>query len=831
MAGNENDTPDQYGAGDEQSTRIQPAAAPGAAGEVELYRAGGQSVMAGVDDDTVDLPPEAIARLNKKAPPQRSVPRRAFGPRTGDRRPPLWTYIVTTVVVIGVLLGMTYEIVGPPSHQANGVNDINGCAPASPCQVANSYLADYTGGKYPQLYSLLSTASRTRFSDPAILRAAANYQTNAVSYATAQEYITNRTKGILAQAQVYSLSATLGTVKKISATQVSFPARVVMRSNGLGDIVADIVLPLTLEHNAWRVDWSPGLILPQLDSTADPTYTRVVRFVSQTANRGTILSSDGQALALDETVYIVGVVPSTVKNQAAVTQALVANLDLTPAEITAATQGKDANQFWPVRTITPQVYNQVSAALQIPGIQAQQTMGRVYPFGAATAPVTGYIGQVGPSEIASDASHYYESGDIIGRAGVEAWGEQYLRPTKGGELDIRARNADGTDGPIVSTVASRAPLNGEDITTTIDLPTQQAMMTRLAAQSGHTGGSVALAPATGDVLAMGTYPTYDPNDFSLGFTANEQTRFNALSGPYVNRATMAADPTGSIFKLITLSAGLENGISASQIFTCTGTFQVPGENHLRYDDVVLGHGSLNAVQAIAPSCDVVFWTIAINLNQKDPNLLPSVAKKFGFGAATGMIGLPADEDNPGIVPDPAWLKTNKNSGWSPTDAANLGIGQGFFEASPAQVAELSAAVANNGVRMRPRLVSKVSNGGAITQTFAPTSEGTLPLSAANLKILQVAMLGPTNDSTGTTAYDFVGYPITVAGKTGTAESGQPVPDAWFTCYAPASKLSGPAVTPQIAVGTLVEFAGTGEHYAVPVSKAAMDAYLHLPPEK
>ena len=795
--------------------------------ELSPLAAGAPPALNRPDDETKELSPAEFAQLQRKAPPQRAIPRMrasTAAPRRGKR---FWAYVLTTVLVVAIVAGAAYLIVGPATRQNAGVNDIYGCASGSPCQVANSYLAAYTGGQYTAMYGLTSATSRTSFNDPAILHAAAKFQLNPVDYTNAQDYIVRRTQGIVSQAQVNGMSATLGAVQKVSATQVTFPARVIMSSRSLGDIAVDITIPLTLANNTWRVDWSPGLIFPQLDDASDPTYAHLVRLTPLAAKRGTIYSGDGKALAIDETVYVVGVVPAKIANQTAVTQALVNNLDLTPAEITAAYQGKDANTFWPVRTITPMLYAQVSGALNLPGIQTQQSIGRVYPFGTATAPVTGYIGQVSPTEISNDKTHYYQSGDIIGRAGVEQWGEQYLRPTKGGELDIRVRNADGSDGPVVATIAQRAAQDGANIYTTIDLTTQQTAMTTLA-QQNHAGGSVALAPTTGDVLAMASNPAYDPNDFSLGFTANEQARFNALDSPYLNRATMAADPTGSIFKMVTLSAALEHGIPASHVFTCTGTYQVPGENHLRIDDKVGGHGNLTAPDAIGPSCDVVFWTIAVMLNQQDPTILPTVARGFGFGLPTGMIGLPADEDNPGIVPDPAWLKANKNADWSPTDAANLGIGQGFFEATPAQVAEMTAAIANNGVRMRPRLVSKVVNEAGLTiATVAPSQEGVIPLSAANVAVVQVSMLGPIYGVGGTSTPDFVGYPVTVAGKTGTAESGQPLPHAWFTCYAPAQKLSGPAVTPQIAVGTLVEFSGFGDTFAAPVSKAIMSAYLHI----
>lgn len=788
----------------------------------------GAGALGGLDEQTRDMPPEAIARLSQKAPPQRAVPYRRRGQNQRQRRIPIWAYALTTVLVVALIAGVAYAIIGPRVGNNAGANDINGCGNGSPCQVADAYLADYTGGNYAGMYGLTSSVSRARFNSPAILHAAAKFAVNSVDYTDAKDYLTRRTRNIIAAAQIYEMSATLGSVKRVNATQVTFPARVILRSVSLGDVTVDIMLPLRLEHNAWWVDWSPGLIFPQLDNAADPNYTNLVRLTTQIGKRGTIYSSDGKALALDETVYVVGVVPAKMTNPGAVTQMLVKNLDLTPSEITSAYQGKDANTFWPIRTITPMLYQQVSAALAMPGVQTQQSLGRVYPFGAVTAPVTGYIGQVSPDDLANDNSHYYQSGDIIGRAGVEQWGEQYLRPVKGGALVIRSRNDDGSDGAVVATISQRTAQNGEDITTTINLPAQQAAMASLAKQAGHSGGSLALAPATGNVLEMASFPTYDPNDFSLGFTANEQARFNGLRSPYLNRATMAADPIGSVFKLVTLSAALEHGITATQLFTCKGTYQVPGENHLRHDDSPTGHGTLTAPAALAPSCDVVYWSVAVMLNQKDPTILSNEAKGYGFGAATGMIGLPSQEDNPGLVPDPNWLKTTKNATWTPTDAANLGIGQGFFLGSPAQVASLTATIANNGVRMQPLLVSKIVNSaGVTTKTFAPQQAGTAPISATNLQTVQAAMLGPISAPNGTATSLFKNYPITVAGKTGTAESGQPKPHSWFVAYAPASKLSGPPAAPQIAVGTLVEYSGEGVTYAGPVSQAVISAYLQL----
>jgi penicillin-binding protein 2 len=782
------------------------------------------------DDGTVELPPEVMAAIAAKPAPQRPSPVTRSATKQLRSGPPIWAYLLTALLIVGLVAGGAYALI-QSSQGAGAPPSSKDCGNGTPCQVANAYIAAFTGEKYQAIYALTSQASRTRFSDSAILHAAAKYQVNAVDYVDAQDYITHRTQYIVAAADIYSMAATPGSVHTISATQATVPVRLIMSSARAGDIAEDITIPLRRENNAWRVDWSPGLIFPQLDSVADPTYTNVVRLITAgyEGQRGTIYDNASHALALDGTVYQIQVCPSQIKNQSAVIAALTRNLDLTQAEVTGAYQGQDPNQCYPVRTITQALYTKVSAALSAPGIQAQQTMGRVYPYGEDTAAITGYVGQVSQQDLNADTSHYYESGDLIGKAGVELWGEKYLRPLKGGKLVIRSRNADGSDGPIQATIAERQPINGDDIHTTINLSAQQAAMTKLRAEAPYSGGAMAVDPVTGDVLVLASNPMYDPNDLSLGLTANAQSRLNAMDHPYLDRAVQTADPVGSAFKLITLAAGLENGVTPSQIFICPGYFTLPGVAHVFIDDNPHGHGSLTAPRALAPSCDVVFWKIGAMLDAKDPNLLPNVAKAFGYGAPTGIVGLPVGVENPGIVPDPEWLKQNENATWTAVDAVNLAIGQGYFQATPAQMAMSTAAIANGGKRMLPRLVSAVTDTtGATVFTAQQRQIGTLPLSAANLQVLQVAMLGPIHDSNGTTTKDFINYPINVAGKTGTAESGQPKPHAWFTCYAPASPITGTPVTPTVAIGALVEYSSYGERYAVPVSKEIMDSLFGLP---
>lgn len=738
-----------------------------------------------------------------------------------SRRP--WVIALSILLVIVVISGATLALLHQLQVSSSQHNPA--CAGNTPCGVANAYLADYTGGKYEALYALTSQASRQRFSDNVILNG---------NYKDAHDYIVSRTAALINEAQIYSISATAGKASQkrgqSNPNTASVPVRVVMQSASVGVITQDITLPLVREGSHWRITWSPGLVFSQLDDVNDPSYHRLLHLFPANGTRGTIYDRDGNTLAKDEEVYVIGVVPGQLKNSFATLKALAVSLDFTPAQIQSLYQGAPSDQFVAIRTITPQLYTKISGSLNgLQGVMVQQTMGRVYPYGTDTAAVTGYVGQVSADDIKNDQTHYYASGDVIGRAGVELWGEQYLRPTKGGKLQIVARNADGSYGQVVYTIASRDSVNGADIHTTISLASQQAAMAQMRQYSNEGGsGAVAVDPATGAVLVLASNPIYDPNDFSLGFTPNESARFNALDHPYLNRALSSAFPIGSAFKIVTLAAGLENGVTPSQTFVCDGHYQVPGEAKPRNDDQPKGHGTLTAAQAIPPSCDVVFWKISVQLNSKDPNILPNMTKSFGYGSPTGMIGVPDGVESAGLVPTPQYLQQHENAQWSPTDAANLAIGQGFFQATPVQVAMVAAAIADNGVRMQPRLVSSVvGSDGAAMKTYPVQQVGKLPINSDHIAIIQTAMLGVTSDLNGTASPEFRTFPIRVAGKTGTAESGQHNPNSWFECYAPASPLSGPSVTPQIAIGAVVPYSGFGEQFAVPISKRIMQAFFKI----
>ena len=774
-----------------------------------------------LDTSKDDSPPEPP---NETLPPDFILPFRAAGvgsaPVTENTRRNRLLLAVTGFLLAALVISGTYFALRTPGGASSTLN--NCTTPNTPCQVTIAYLVAYTGGKYADMYALTSNASHLRFDSPLML----NHQ-----YKDAQDYIERRTQSILAEAQIYSISDTIDNAIQTSETTANVPARIVMQSARVGSIVQDISIPLVKENGTWLVDWSPGLIFSRLDdSVGDPNYRRRVELTVLSGPRGTIYDSQGNVLAEDETVYQIGVVPDQITDPSNLQAVLSANLDLTPSQIQAMYAEKPGDTFVPLRTVTPMRYQQISGAIgSLPGVQVQQTAGRVYPYGEATAAITGYVAPVSAAQLAADSSHYYSQSDMVGDAGVEAWGEQYLRPVKGGTLNIVNVNADGTDGQAVYSIASQPGAPGQNIHTTVSISEQLATWNSVVQNShGHGGSAVALDPTTGHVLAMASTPIYDPNDFSLGFTPNELARFNALDHPYLNRAIQGAYPIGSVFKLVTLSAALSNGVTPSDIFTCTGSYQVPGESVVRQDDAPKGHGSLTVAEALAPSCDVIYWQVAVLLNSKDPNTLPNVAKAFGYGSKTGIVGLPSQDENPGLVPTPQSV-SQQGLQWTPGNAADLGIGQGNFQATPLQVAAVSAALGNAGKRMQPILVSSVTPSDATKATvqFSPKQVGTLPISADTLSIVQTAMVATTDTPAGTSYDNFHKFPIRVAGKTGTAQSGQPNPHALFTTFAPASPLSGQPVAPQIATAVIIEYIGTGDSYAAPVTLSMLSSFFNV----
>jgi penicillin-binding protein 2 len=338
--------------------------------------------------------------------------------------------------------------------------------------------------------------------------------------------------------------------------------------------------------------------------------------------------------------------------------------------------------------------------------------------------------------------------------------------------------------------------------------------------AGTVGAIVALDPNSGQILAMVSWPTFDPNAFVSGLSSEEwQTLANDPGRPLVNRAVQGAYPPGSVFKIVTMAAALEaGGFTPRSTFTCTGLWEGLGPDWPKTCWVETGHGQINLIQALIVSCDVAFYDIGLALHNLDSGLLPDYARQFGLGSPTGLEGL---DEATGLVPDDAWKTTALGEGLIPGDSVNVAIGQGYLLTTPLQIAHMLAAVANGGTIYQPQILLKVAASSEEPEEFfAPQIIGQLPVSPEHLAAIQEGLVGVVASPYGTAHEAFQGLEVSVAGKTGTAETGTGEPHAWFAGYAPAD-------APQIAVAVIVEYGGDGAKVAAPIFRQVIEAFFGI----
>lgn len=468
----------------------------------------------------------------------------------------------------------------------------------------------------------------------------------------------------------------------------------------------------------------------------------------------------------------------------------------------------------------------------LPGVQILVESVRRYPQGAAVADVVGYMGRVDEEDYAALKDKGYIASDRIGKAGVEAAYENYLRGVPG-----RKEIEKDASGREIRTLAQDAPKPGNDLVLSLDLDLQkktQEFVTQAA--HGGQGAAVVMDVHTGEVLALVSLPTYDNNIFSGKVDeARLQQYLDDPKKPLVNHALSEQYAPGSIFKQITGSAALQEGVaSPSTTITSTGAIQVPNE----YDPSVVytfrdwrALGTLNFYGGVAMSSDVYFYYLAggyhaygNNFNGLGIERLARYARQFGLGRPTG-IDIAGEAD--GIVPDPEWKKRTFGDDWFLGDTYNMGIGQGFLAVTPVQMVRVTAAVANGGTLLRPHVLREVRDAkGNVVVPPGPRVEGNVGVSDENLAIMREAMRQAVSWGSANQA---AVRDVSVAGKTGTAEFGPRFADgsyethAWFSGFAPADD-------PQIAITVFLE-RGVGAIDAAPLAARILDYYFHRPQQR
>jgi len=612
-----------------------------------------------------------------------------------------------------------------------------------------------------------------------------------------------------------------------------FSVRVTLTSAVVGDIVRDHTMRLAYEGDRWGVVWDEGLILPELAGG------NRLALELRVPSRGNIYDRDGKALAYQGTSYELGVVPGLIADEPGLLAVLSATLNLPPEDIQAKYATALPDWYVPVGVVSEEVLQTHALALEPflnKGLATpDRRPSRLYSESDSAAHVIGYMGPIPADQVADYKARGYRGDELVGLAGLEAWGEEYLNGERGGILSVV-----DPAGNVVKVLQDREPQPARSLYTSIDLDFQAAVEKALAdAIATHPGASygaiVVLDPNNGAVRAMATYPSYHPQAFDPLRPDSAQAigaLLNDPGQPLLNRATQGAYPAGSTFKLVTYTAALNSGLyTADSRYTSIGSWSRLGDAYTKYDWLSGGHGTISLRQAIVVSCNTCFYDVGYTIDGADNTLFPRIAKAFGLGQPTGIQGV---AESAGLIPDPEWKLAETGEGWATGDAVNMAIGQGYVQVTPLQMANIIAAIANGGTLYRPTLVDRIGSAGDVPEESPPpVVNGHLPLTAEQLGVLQGALWDVTHAGSGTATHRFQNFAVPVAGKTGTAEAPPGLPHAWFVGYAPAQPFTAPdgrAVEgPELAIAVVLEHAGEGSEAAAPLFRRVVEAYYGLEP--
>ena len=612
--------------------------------------------------------------------------------------------------------------------------------------------------------------------------------------------------------------------------------------------------------------------------------TNRLRTVVTEAPRGQILASGGQPLVENRSALTISADRQALLDASGaprdelavqVIDRLSTLLRLPEDEILDRLTSRRFSPFRPVPIavdVAPEVVFAVREQQELfPGVVAESLPVRTYPQGLTAAHLVGYLGEVSEAELLQPAFADYRGGDTVGRGGLEEIYEADLRGVEGQRvLEVTAR------GTVVETISEREPAPGNDLLTHLDLDLQVAVERLLAdgivasrdilRDDGRflpsTGGSAVVLDANdGRILAMASYPTYDPREFVGGVSQEYWAQVNDPDNqtPLFNRPIQAAHPPGSVFKTVSGAALLESGlVTPATEIACPPSFEVGGITFRNWNP--LDEGEMDLAQALVRSCDTYFYDVAyrqwlVEQAQGDEpdEVLPRVAERFGFGRVLG-VDLPGEV--PGVVPSREWRREfwERNRAtycanaqaleegtygqlvnedlcqfggrWRGGDAINTSIGQGDLLSTPLQVAASYLAVANGGTLYRPHLGQAVVDpSGEVIRRIAPEVIDELGLTEAELAAIQRGLEDVVMDERGTAFEAFEGFPlwrVPVAGKTGTAELKPLVPFAWFAGYAPADD-------PEIVVVVNVEEGGGGSQTAAPIVRGILEHYFRITP--
>ena len=460
--------------------------------------------------------------------------------------------------------------------------------------------------------------------------------------------------------------------------------------------------------------------------------------------------------------------------------------------------------YQPVEIASNVSFNIIAALAEqvdsLPGVSWESKPVRNYMELGSLSHIIGYVGSITRDELTMLYNRGYQQGNIIGKSGIERQYDELLRGTEGRvtrTVDARGRNVTGQDIRV-------SPLTGKNLVLTIDRKIQTLAEKALGARMGSV---VVMRPTSGEILAMVSYPWYDPEIFNnTDMGAEYQALLNDPNKPLLNRAIQSSYPPASSFKIV-----MTTGILAESAFNPDITIDCPGEIH--YGDRIWrchirrpGHGRLNLQRALAQSCDIYYWNVGRDYLGID-NIV-KYSRGYGFGEITG-IDLPGEIS--GLVPTPQWKERRLHERWLAGDTMNLSIGQGDMLATPLQMANMVSMVVNDGIIYKPHILKEVRDPrtGAVEQEITRTVLHQSDIDKDVFATVRRDMRSVITE--GTAQYPLNIRAVQIAGKTGTGEIGlQDRWHSWFVAYAPY-ETNNPE--DRIVVSVIVEAANTWEWWA------------------
>lgn len=547
-------------------------------------------------------------------------------------------------------------------------------------------------------------------------------------------------------------------------------------------------------------------------------------------NRGLITDRNGTIIAHNFFVYTLEITPSKIEHLDETINEVRKLVEISKNDLKRFNKLKaHSHQFEsiPIRTHLNEIEAAKFAAnrFRFPGVEIKSRLFRHYPNKSLGVHIAGYIGRINDKDLAklkkTDALSNYKGTDHIGKSGIEQFYEKELHGTTGfQQVEINA------DGKAVRVLSSTAPVSGKNLTLSIDLKLQDIAE---KAFGERRGALVAIQPETGEVLSLVSMPTFDPNLFVGGIdTTNWRLLNESLDKPMINRPLRGVYPPGSTFKPFVALAGLEAGKRLPPFrIKDPGYFSLPNSTHRYRDWKASGHGYVDMKRAITISCDTFFYGLAVELGIEK---LSNFVRHFGFGKKSGID---INGENGGLLPTPDWKRRRFKQPWYMGETVIVGIGQGYTLVTPLQLAYGTAVLANEGVAMRPHLVSAITDvKTGITTPTKPIINDKVTLNESNLVIVKEGMIAVTLPG-GTAARVGRNAGYSIAAKTGTAQvigikqnerynekniQERHRDHALFIAYAPAEN-------PKIAIAAIVENGGHGGSAAGPIVRQVMDYYL------